>query len=434
MLIEYALIAGLVEAVSVAVKEQNQLPVKESIGVLNSTRNKITTGLINLGMLKNDICSRELCDFLILFDSFIALTNSYGYSKSFDSGLSNKDIKQLIDLLKSVNDSNKNGQFKKNNQLLIEYAISDKVFNTKNKNTITRTIAWIVYPAIKDNKLLKSQDLICGGKVGEFAVVASGCPHLINSETKYRKALKDEKSRKEVIKELNNARKELDKISCKINEVYNVLKHEKEKIATINSKLGMYLNKNNGVEYEYMIVEEIVKYGLDTFTNIRRILFVDVFDNDGLISKELKYLLSKESFQKEVASQPDFTKYDKYCREYIDIYEVKEDNLSDYNIKIIDSDLLGNEVKYFNYYLHNNNGKWVDCDKDSVLCYEDKFISNIENNLNELVDELEKNLSLGVMNTSLFYLGNEKTFKSLKKVIKKSNVKIIYLGDGHNEQ
>ncbi len=437
MIIEYALIAGLVEAVAAAVKEQKQLPIKESIGLLNSDRNRITQGLIKLGKLKIDCCSKEMLDFLSMYNSFINLSRSYGYSLSIKCAFNEGDISRLNDALTRINRAKKQAGSRDINYHLIEFAVADKKMTEKDiimNNCLTRTLVWITFPVIKENKLLKSQELLFGGKVGEYAVAASGCPHLVNSETKYRKALKDEKGSKEIIRDLNNARKEFDKIECKISEVHNVLEHENEKLSKINSKIGLYINNNNGVEYEFRLVEQIVKQGIETFNNILRIICIGLFDEKGLISGKLKYMLGSDSFQKMVASKLDFDTYDKYYQKFIDVYSVKEKQLSDNNIKIIDSVSFGTEVKYFYYYLQNKDNKWVECDKDSKLCYEDKFVCNIENNLNELVDELEKNLSLGVMNTSLFYLGNVKTFKSLKKIVSKDNVELIYLGDAYDEQ
>ena len=163
---------------------------------------------------------------------------------------------------------------------------------------------------------------------------------------------------------------------------------------------------------------------------------VPVVDYRGNISEQLRKYLLDEDFQRRVVAKLDFRKFDRFYHDFVDIYTVDERRITDYNIKIIYSKDFGNKAKFLYYYKENQDNKWIECNEESALCYDEKYTNFTKTTIEDLVRKLYEDMALGARDTNVYYLGEKKLFNEIGSAIarKFNNIELIYMGDGIHEK
>ena len=469
MLLECAIIAGVTgvqfvknTAIAATVvtttaikdeKTQKELraDLVEDIKNLNDTKDEVCSLFILYGERKIKCIREEIEPFILSYKNLLKDNNKGEVWNRVNNSFSKIELETYAKLIKGASGiptgyeahlkAERKGISKKSDVLCIGSAFfgEDFIYNYSTFNKLVRdnkTIQWILFPYGKELINRNNQEPVYDGKISDFVLAASGFWHSLQTEAEYRKILKDEDEKKNFAIQIVDANKLLVLLKEQLKDVIEVLEKETNRIKVINERMSKIIEFNNETNYAYDICAEIINDGVAECRDLFTLISTPYFDRKGRFSHSLYEFLSDEFYEERVLSEKGYEKFDLYYQKFVKIYPITEDELSDYNIKIIDSDLYGDTAKYMLYRKKDEEAIWKDCNLESALRYDRKFARLRADTIQEVVKLLRDDLSLGLQETTIYYYGNKDIFDDISKCITEQyyNVKPVYMGDGKYEK
>ena len=470
MLIEYAIIGGVAgaaaKAVDEAVQNKRKKTIQSSVSQIESVLNEIRDCLIGLGYIKTSCLQHELIEFLEMYNALCAdKTKEVLWSKvCIDSlNLNTKEIE------KNVRCAIEHGPrpapilfasdlavpFPLRKALLLKRASNKRIeekklagcallgassfADTKSLDKYVKdnkTAQWLTYPIFRSLINTNNQEPVYNDLIEDIVLAATSFPHSHQTDSAYRKILKDEEGKKELGLKIEAACVPLEFVKNKITEVGKVIELETLRLREIDKRMSLVAGVRNNTEYANSICADIVLKGIVIFNDLLTLINTPILEQKGYFSEVLQRVLDDEEFEKRVVSDINFDKFDIYYQAFVDIYSVKEEDLSAYNIKIINSALFGEKTKYYYYYKNGEAISWTECQEGSQLCYEPIFVNPTEQSIEPLVKLLRDDMSMGLQETSLYFYGDINIYNCLNECVvnRYKNVKTKYKGDGKNEK
>ena len=469
MLLECAIIAGVTgvtfvknTAVAAAVvtttaikdeKIQKELraDLVEIVKNLNDTKGEVCSLFVLYGERKIKCIREEMAPFILFYNNLIKDDSKGEVWNRVNDAFSKKELESYTKLIKGASgipigdDSRlkaaRTGITQKSDVLWIgsaffgeNYISNHSTFNKLVKEN--KTIQWILFPYGKELVNRNNQEPVYDGEISDLVLAASGFWHSLQTEAAYRKILKDEDEKKKLAIQIEDARELLVLLKEQLNGIREVLEQETNKLKEINERMSKIAEFNNTTDYAYDICAEIINDGITVCRDLFPMIANPYFDKEGRFSQNLKELFLDELFKERIISEKGYEKFDVYYQKFVRIYPITEEELSDINIKIMDSELFGDTAKYMLYRKKDEEAIWKDCNLESALRYDKKYARLSADTINEVVNLLRDDLSLGIQETTVYYYGNKDIFNDLSKCISEqyTNVKPLYMGDGKYEK
>ena len=469
MLLECAIIAGVTgvefvknTAVAAAVvtttaikdeKKQKELraDLVEIVKNLNDSKGEVCSLFILCGERKIKCIREEIEPFILTYNNLIKDDTKGEVWNRVNNAFSKKELESYAKLIKGASgipigdDAHlkalRTGISQKADVLWSgsaffgeDYISNHSTFNKLVKDN--KTIQWILFPYSKEFVNRNNQEPVYNGKISDLVLAASGFWHSLQTEAAYRKVLKDEDEKKNLAIQIEDAYELLVPLKEQLNDIIEVLEKETNKLNAINERMSKIAEFNNTTDYAYDICAEIINDGITVCRDLFPMIANSYFDNEGRFSQNLSELFADGLFRERILSEKGYEKFDVYYQKFVRIYPITEVELSDNNIKIIDSELFGDTAKYMHYRKKDEEAIWKDCNLESALRYDKRYARLSADTIQEVVKLLRDDLSLGIQKTTMYYYGNKDIFDDLSKCITEQyiNVKPVDMGDGRYEK
>lgn len=192
--------------------------------------------------------------------------------------------------------------------------------------------------------------------------------------------------------------------------------------------LLMVMLENDSM-YAVKLSGEIVSEGIISMRDLSELVNNRLFDENGNVSPKLLEKIKNKNYIQKALLVKLKDEFDAYYNKYEDVNELREDGLSDLNIKIIFSEEYDIKARYYQYYKNQEKNEWEEVNVSSPLRYDERYASISKNEMDDLITQLCNATALGDCNTSIFFVGDKTIFDVAKFFIenKFGNAKVFYL-------
>lgn len=190
--------------------------------------------------------------------------------------------------------------------------------------------------------------------------------------------------------------------------------HSENQLKAENIRLKAISNKVNGSKASNKIAALLINESLPL---LREIIYYDstyIFTTRGAYTDRFIDICKTES--KSILQSISDSELKIFIKRFLDVKTATEDNMSEINIKIIDSDEYSESTEYFKY--DQNEEEWLPFSKDLMMVLNRKHCQKLsKENMDFLLDTFDEYMAISDLPTSIYYIGDKAVFDDLNNSI-----------------
>lgn len=295
---------------------------------------------------------------------------------------------------------------------------------------LNRSLMYITYPLFEiDKKYLRNDDIVFDGKIiDELLFATGGFPVAKKTEVAYKNGIKNEEYRQSLYLRLKDFNKLLENIILELDEISKAIIIAEEKLSSINDLLAKIIKFENDSIYAISISGKILSDGIDTAKELTELMDNHLFDVNGNVSPEILKTIRNKEFIQSISLVNLRDEFEEYYKKFEDVKELREEELTDLNIKIVFSKEYDVKARYFQYYQNQEKREWEEIYESSPLRYEDRYLKISKEGLEDIINQLCNATALGDINSCIFFTGDKQLYADIKSLAENrfSNVKVLY--------
>ena len=179
-------------------------------------------------------------------------------------------------------------------------------------------------------------------------------------------------------------------------------------------RLNSIANKVNGSKASNNIATLLLNESLPALREIITFDSAYIFTTKGGYTDRFINICKSEA-EKVICNISD-SELEKYIKRYLDIKANKEENMSEINIKIIESEEYSNNTEFFKF--DNNEKEWSPFSKDLKMIINKNNCQKLsKENFDSLFDIFDEYMAISEFSTSIYYIGDKVIFDDMNSYI-----------------